>query len=65
MENEKIKELISSWRMKLEGLERSLITVDRLEEAGTYPDPETSRYIVNARINQLAADIDDLEQLLP
>jgi hypothetical protein len=63
---ETIRELIASWRKKVDGFEHALATVDRMEEAGAgLSDPRSSKLISQARQNQLEDDINELERILP
>ncbi len=63
-----IKDLISSWRLKIESHEHAIKTNDayeQIEPTGNVSGSESGRLINQAHINQLEADIIDLERLLP
>jgi len=66
--SDSIKDLISSWRLKIEGHEQAIKTNDEYDQmgpTGNVSGAESGRLINQAHIKQLEADINDLERLLP
>jgi hypothetical protein len=63
-----IKEIISSWRLHIKAHENSIATgaiYEQMGPTGHVSGAEVGKLINQAHINQLVADIQDIERLLP